>query len=112
VSHQRGSPRRVISSRPNVAVFSPCDSQIERFYREDLILEISFAAPMNVANANNRHLKNFHLEWTIPDLAAVMATAKLAAMIYNPIYLRDVYERPQHSDPESVTSNMEPGGSQ
>jgi hypothetical protein len=43
----------------------------------------------NVANA-----KNFHLEWTIPDLARVMTTAKLAAMIYNPVYLRDVYERP------------------
>lgn len=88
VSHQRASPKRVIAPRPNVAVFSSYDSQIERFYHEDLILEISFAPAMNVANA-----KDFELEWTIPDLAGVMRTAKLVAMIYNPVYIRDVYER-------------------
>jgi hypothetical protein len=88
VSHQRASPRRVIASRPNVAVFSPYDSQIERFYQEDLILEISFAPAMNVTNT-----KDFDLEWTIPDLARAMTTAKLVAMIYNPVYLRDIYAR-------------------
>lgn len=96
VSHQRTSPRRVIASCPNVAVFSPHDSQIERFYQEDLIQEISFAPAMNVANA-----KNFQLEWTIPDLAGVMTTAKLAAMIYNPVYLREVYERPSGPNPRN-----------
>lgn len=88
VSHQRTSPRRVIAPRPNVAVFSPYDPQIERFYQEDLIMEISFLPAMNVDN-----VKNFCLEWTIPDLAELIPTAKLAAMIYNPVYLRDVYER-------------------
>ncbi|QQO23872.1 hypothetical protein JJB98_30345 [Bradyrhizobium diazoefficiens] len=96
VSHQRTSARRVIASRPNVAVFSPHDSQIERFYQEDLIQEISFAPAMNVANA-----KDFQLEWTTPDLAGVMTTAKLAAMIYNPVYLRDVYERPSGPNPRN-----------
>ncbi len=95
MSYQRNSPSRVIAPRPNVAVFSPYDSQIERFYREDLIMEMSFAPPMNAASANN-----LQLEWTIPDLAGVMTSAKLAAMIHNPVYLRDVYERQQGANPQ------------
>jgi hypothetical protein len=94
VSHQRTSPRRAIASRPNVAVFSPYDAKIERFYQEDLISETAFGPATSVANA-----KNLHMEWKIPDLAGVMTTAKFAAMIYNPVYLRDVYERSQEPDP-------------
>jgi hypothetical protein len=96
VSHQRSAPKRVIAPRPNVAVFSPYDSQIERFYQEDLVLEMALAPAMNAAGA-----KNFHLAWTIPDLAGVMRSAKLTAMIYNPVYLRDVYERPSESSPRN-----------
>ena len=53
VLHQRTSPRRVIASRPNVAVFSPHDSQIERFYQEDLILETSLAPAMNAVTVKD-----------------------------------------------------------
>lgn len=50
-------------------------------------MEISLA-PAMIANT-----KDFELTWTIPDLAGVMTSAKLVAVIYNPVYLRDVYER-------------------
>ena len=88
ISHRRTLPRRVKATRPNVAVFSPFDSNIERFYQEDVVLDMVFAPAMNIRNT-----KSLQLEWTIPAMASVMSTAKFVGMIYNSIYLRDVYER-------------------
>jgi hypothetical protein len=38
-------------------------------------------------------VKDFSLTWTLPDLKDVMTSAKLVAMNYNPVYMRDVFER-------------------
>lgn len=88
MSHARTLPRRVTATRPNVAVFSRFDSNIERFYQEDAVLDTVFAPAMYVRNASC-----LRLEWTISAMTAVMSTAKIVGIIYNSVYMRDVYER-------------------
>lgn len=88
VSHRRTAVKRAIAQRPNVAVYSSSDPSIERFYQEDLVLDMPHTPAMTASN-----VKDFSLNCTIPHLSEVMAGAKLGGMIYNPNYLRDVYER-------------------
>src|SRR5271168_884850 len=66
----RGPATRAITGRPNLAVFSPYDNSIERYYAEDLVLEQPLAPSLGLANA-----KDFSLTWTLPDLKDVMASA-------------------------------------
>jgi len=88
VSHRRTAVKRAIAQRPNVAVYSSSDPSIERFYQEDLILDVPHTPAMTTSN-----VKDFSLNCTMPHLSEVMAGSKLGGMIYNPNYLRDVYER-------------------
>ena len=88
VAHQRTVVARAITGRPNLAVFSPYDNSIERYYAEDLVLERPLASSRGLAN-----VKNYSLTWTLPDLNDVMASAELVAMNYNPAYMREVFER-------------------
>jgi hypothetical protein len=79
---------RAITGRSNLAVFSPYDNSIERYYTEDLVLEWPLAPSLGLSN-----VKDFSLTWTLPDLKDVMASAKLVAMSYNPAYMREVFQR-------------------
>jgi hypothetical protein len=88
IAHQRTVVARAITGRPNLAVFSPYDNSIERYYTEDLVLERPLAPSLGLSN-----VKDFSLTWTLPDLKEVMASAKLVAMNYNPAYMREVFER-------------------
>jgi hypothetical protein len=88
IAHQRTVVARAITGGPNLAVFSPYDNSIERYYAEDLVLERPLASSLGLAN-----VKDFSLTWTLPDLKDVMASAKLVAMNYNPAYMREVFER-------------------
>ena len=88
ISHQRSVVDRAITGRPNLAIFSPYDNSIERYYAEDLVLERPLAPSLGLSN-----VKDFSLTWTLPDLKNVMTSAKLVAMNYNPAYMREVFER-------------------
>jgi hypothetical protein len=88
IAHQRSVVARAITGRPNLAVFSPYDNSIERYYSEDLVLERPLAPLLGLSN-----VKDFSLTWTLPDLKDVMASAQLVAMNYNPAYMREVFER-------------------
>jgi hypothetical protein len=88
IAHQRTVTARAITGRPNLAVYSPYDNSIERYYTEDLVLERPLAPSLGLSN-----VKDFSLRWTLPDLKDVMASAKLVAMNYNPAYMREVFER-------------------
>jgi hypothetical protein len=87
IGHQRTVVARV-TGRPNLAVFSPYDNSIERYYAEDLVLERPLAPSLGLSN-----VKDFSLTWTLPDLKDVMTSAKLVAMNYNPAYVCEVFER-------------------
>jgi hypothetical protein len=88
IAHQRTVVERAITGRPNLAVFSPYDNSIERYYAEDLVLERPLAPSLGLANT-----KDFSLTWTLRDLKDVMGSAELVAMNYNPAYMREVFER-------------------
>jgi hypothetical protein len=88
IAHQRTVVARAITGRPNLAVFSPYDNSIERYYTEDLVLEWPLEPSLGLSN-----VKDFSLKWTLPDLKDVMASAKLVAMSYNPAYMREVFQR-------------------
>jgi hypothetical protein len=88
IAHRRTVVARAITGRPNLAVFSPYDNSIERYYAEDLVLERPLASSLGLAN-----VRDFSLKWTLPDLKDVMASANLVGMNYNPAYMREVFER-------------------
>ena len=88
IAHQRTVVARAITGRPNLAIFSPYDNSIERYYAEDLVLEQPLAPLLGLANT-----KDFSLTWTLPDLKDIMGSAELVAMNHNPAYMREVFER-------------------
>lgn len=88
IAHQRTVVARGISQRPDIAVYSPADNAIERYYSEDMVIEWPLSSSLDLSN-----VKDFSLVWTFPDLHAVMSSAELVAMSCNPAYMREVFER-------------------
>ena len=110
VSHQRTSPSRIIASRPNVAVFSPYDSQIERFYQRG-------SDPGDIVRAGNERdqrkefsagVDNTRSSWSDDHREARRNDLQPRL---SPRCLRTPAGT-KSSGTESVTSNIEPRGSQ
>jgi len=87
ITYRRNVMRRVTADAPPVAVYSPKDPKIERFYKEDAVIEVNFMPALNI-----ERIEHYVLKCTVPSLSDLLGSARLVGMMNNPVYALDVYE--------------------